>query len=70
MSVFEKHRKELRLYEASAGKLRGRLMFAIAILSDVQSILLTANRETLYGEIDEAKTLISSVINEGDEVWR
>jgi len=59
-TVFEKHGEEIKMYELSAGKLKGRLMFAMAILSDVRN-LLTAN-EALCREIDEAKELIGSVI--------
>jgi len=59
MTVFEKHGEEIKMYELSAGKLKGRLIFAMAILSDVQC--LTANQE-LCREIDEAKELIGSVI--------
>jgi len=60
-TVFEKHGEEIKMYELSAGKLKGRLMFAMAILSDVRN-LLANQQEALCEEIDEVKELIGSVI--------
>ena len=59
-SVFETHGCEIAVYEASSTPNCGRLLFATAILSDVQEIV--GDNQWAVDEIDEAKELIISVI--------
>lgn len=62
MSVFKEHRDEIKTYEV-AGVKQGRLLFAMAILSDCQEMLDTgADPDDVSAEINEVKELISSVI--------
>lgn len=68
MSVFERHKADIELYEATApsGNLpareTGRLLFAMAILSDVQEMV---PHPSVVEELNEAKELIASVIGGG-----
>lgn len=54
--LMEKHGDEIKLYEAT-GKLSGRLLFSMAILSDVEE-MFPKTRD----ELEEVKLLLSSVI--------
>ena len=68
MSVFVKHADEVKTYEV-AGRERGRLLFAMAILSDCQEM---AGSGDVSDEINEAKELISSIIQSWDvftDLW-
>lgn len=65
MSVFAKHGREIAMYEKAGGISRGRLLFAMAILSDCQEM---AGEGDLSEEIDESKELIQSVIQNLDKV--
>jgi len=57
-SVFEKHSKEIEIYERASGKDAGRLIYASAILSD----LIEMCPEEMKEEIREVKELIGSVV--------
>lgn len=58
-SVYVKHKRDLDLYRTlGEGRVDGRLLFAMAILSDVQH--LTQDR-AIIEELDEVKELISDV---------
>lgn len=57
-SVFEKHRDGIKIYELT-GIEQGRLLFAMAILSDCQEM---TGEGDITDEINEAKELMSSVI--------
>lgn len=59
MSVFTKHADGIKTYEATGGRERGRLLFAMAILSDCQEMVGTGD---VSDEMNEAKELIGSVI--------
>lgn len=59
MSVFEKHGKEIALYEKPSGVTRGRLLFAMAILSDCTEML---GEGDVSMELAEVKELLQSVI--------
>lgn len=62
VSVFEKHKEEIGMYEKMLGKEKGHLMFALSILSDVQAELTPNIRDRrLNEEINEAKELIIEV---------
>lgn len=63
MSVFDKHADEIKTYELAGDRERGRLLFAMAILSDCQEMV---GQGDVSVEIDEAKELIASVIKAGD----
>ena len=59
MSAFEKHADEIKTYEAASGTERGRLLFAMAILSDCQEMV---GKGDISDELNEAKELNASVI--------
>jgi hypothetical protein len=58
-SVFQKHKHELEVYEITGVEM-GRLLFALAVLSDCQEM---TDLEAVRGEITEVKELIVSVMN-------
>lgn len=62
VSVFEKHKKEIEFHETVIGKELGRLMFAVAILSDIEAEF-PKTRE----EVEEVKELLISLIPEIEE---
>ena len=57
-SVFVKHGDEVKNYEAVGGRVPGRLLYAMAIISDVQPGVSLGAQE----ELDEVKELLQSVI--------
>ena len=62
MGVYEKHGEEIALYQVAAGRDRGRLLFATAILSDVEHMLDSDTPlERVQEELEEAKELIVDV---------
>ena len=64
VSVLEKHGREIAMAEAM-GKKIGRLHFAVCVLSDVQEMVRFGEEpEKINEEINEAKELILSVIDE------
>jgi len=69
MSVFEKHQKEIEVYQLAAGPTKGKLLFAMAILSDVQEMLTpqcgpSEDETDLLDELNEVKELIVSAMDE------
>ncbi len=67
--VYERHGEEIKLYQLVAGTEKGKLLFAVAILSDVQhlldpSMITNVAKDEIRTELDEAKQLIGDVMRE------
>lgn len=69
MNVFEKHGTEIATYEKAGGTTRGRLLFAMAILSDCQEMAGGNLNDTVDGELDEVKELLASVIKIDNDIF-
>lgn len=69
MSVFEKHGEEIATYEKAGGTARGRLLFAMAILSDCQEMAGGNLIDVVNGELDEVKELLASVIKLDNDIF-
>ena len=67
-SVFKKHKEEIKLYEKGLGKIRGRLSYSIAILSDIEEFLPEKDKVKLKPEIEEVKELIVSTLPEIEKI--
>jgi len=62
VDVFDIHGDEIRMLEKEMGTIKGRLFFALCILSDVQEMISRDyNPQRVIREIDEVKQLIISV---------
>jgi len=61
ISVFEKHKADITLYQRLFGVVIGSLMYAAGILSDVQE--MSNGNEVVVQELNEAKELLGAVIN-------
>jgi len=71
MSVFEKHKTELEIFERLYPGRTGQLAFAICILSDVSEALTVLSlKETdfnvlnIIAELNEVKELLNSFVKE------
>jgi len=61
VSVFEKHKADITLYQRLFGVVVGSLIYAAGILSDVQE--MRSDDVFVLQELNEAKELLGSAIN-------
>ncbi len=62
-SVFAIHKDAIKTYEEVDGRVTGRVMFTMSILSDVQEMVKAGmHPDNIYQELNEAKELLSSVV--------
>lgn len=61
VSVFDRHKAELTIYQRLFGVVAGSLLYAAGILSDVQE--MRNGDKVIMQELNEAKELLGTVIN-------
>ena len=63
-SVYEKHKAELDKYVKAMGALRGRAVYAMAILSDCKEMIVPGSGVSIgriRDELDEVKELLADI---------
>lgn len=59
-SLFDRYGDEMKLYQHIAGPVNGRILFAMAILSEVQKM---TDLSDIQLEVNELKELLTSVLD-------